>query len=106
MKANSGRTSQREITKQCYGISRAVMRRFARKMGVQRMARGCHEEIVAIVVDFLQELAEDAMLFCQSRGRKTVSLDDLHEALKRRGRRIYGHDKYDEDQNAWSNKTP
>ncbi|KAL6729733.1 hypothetical protein Aduo_000762 [Ancylostoma duodenale] len=76
-------------------IPRAAIRRIAHKAEVHRLGRGVHEEIVRLMETFLQEIVADLAILCDYRNRRTVMIDDVHEVLKRYGRRVYGFDEFE-----------
>ncbi|RCN40470.1 hypothetical protein ANCCAN_13583 [Ancylostoma caninum] len=88
------RTSRK---KQDLRIPKAAIRRIAHKAEVHRLGRGVHEEIVRLMETFLQEIVADLAILCDYRRRRTVLIDDVHEVLRRYGRRVYGFDAFELD---------
>ncbi|EPB79001.1 hypothetical protein ANCCEY_01956 [Ancylostoma ceylanicum] len=76
-------------------IPKAAIRRIAHKAEVHRLGRGVHEEIVRLLEDFLEGIVADLAILCDYRKRRTVLIDDVHEVLKRYGRRVYGFDVFE-----------
>ncbi|ETN73714.1 core histone H2A/H2B/H3/H4 [Necator americanus] len=87
--------SRKKPTVQPRGITKADIRRVCRKAGVPRIGRGVHEEVQQLLENFLQKIIADVAILCDYYKRKTVLVEDIHQALQRQGRRLYGVDEFD-----------
>jgi histone H4 len=72
------------------GISRASIRKLARRAGVMRMSTLVYNETRAVLKVFVQHLVQDAVVYTEHARRKTVTKMDVLYALKRQGRKPYG----------------
>ena len=72
------------------GITKADIRRLARRAGVQRMSGLIYEEIGGVLKVFLVNVIRDAVTYTDHAKRKTVTAMDVVYALKRQGRTLYG----------------
>ncbi|KAJ1400942.1 hypothetical protein B484DRAFT_437921, partial [Ochromonadaceae sp. CCMP2298] len=73
-----------------HGITKAAIRRLARRAGVKRMCGLIYEETRGVLKKFLEDVCEDAVVYTDYAHRKTVSALDIVHALKKRGITLYG----------------
>ena len=76
-----------------YGITKAAIRRLARRGGVKRMSGLIYEETRGVLKVFLKNIIRDASEYTKCANRKTITSMDVVYALKRQGKTIYGFDK-------------
>ncbi len=74
------------------GISKAVLKRLARRGGVTRISSGCYAEARLSLKAFLSETLRCAVLFADHDRRTTLTARDIIYSLKRQGRQVYGFD--------------
>ena len=72
------------------GISKAAIRRLARRGGVKRLSGLIYEETRGVLKGFLKNLIHDAVAYTNHAGRQTVTAMDVVYALKRQGKTLYG----------------
>lgn len=72
------------------GISKASIRKLARRGGVKRISGLIYEETRGVLKHFLEELIRDAVTYTEYGRRKTVTGMDVVYALKKQGRSLYG----------------
>lgn len=72
------------------GISKPSLRRLARRGGVKRISGLTYEEVRDALKCFLQRTIRDATLYALCADRKTITANDVINALKRQGRNLYG----------------
>jgi histone H4 len=72
------------------GITRAAIRRLARRGGVKRISGLIYEETRSVLTVFLKDVIKDAVTYTEHARRKTVTGMDVVRALKRRGITLYG----------------
>ena len=72
------------------GITKAQIRRLARRGGVKRISGLCYEETRGVLKVFLENLIRDAVTYTEYGRRKTVTALDVVYALKRQGKTLYG----------------
>jgi histone H4 len=72
------------------GVTKGAIRRLARRGGVKRISGLCYEEVRGTVVVFVKGVVQDAIIYMEHAGRKTVTVMDIVHALKRQGRTLYG----------------
>ena len=71
-------------------ISRAEIRRAARRGGVKRISGLVYEEVRGILRNYLQRIIPDAALYAEHARRKTITAMDVVHALKKNGTTAYG----------------
>ncbi len=72
-------------------ISKAALRRLARRAGVLRLSGGTYDTIRDALKAHLRGLVGDAVLYTEHAHRRTVTVRDVTYALKRRGHTLYGY---------------
>ncbi|KAG9237766.1 putative histone H4 [Amylocarpus encephaloides] len=73
-------------------ITKADVRRLARRGGVKRISGMIYEETRPVIVAYLEMILRDCVAITEHCNRKTVTVADVVFALKRQGRTIYGFD--------------
>ena len=73
------------------GISKAAIRRLARRGGVKRLLGLIYVETRGVLKGFLKNLIHDAVAYTNHAGRQTVTAMDVVYALKRQGKTLYGY---------------
>ncbi|CCG81511.1 Histone H4 [Taphrina deformans PYCC 5710] len=72
------------------GITRADIRRMARRGGVTRISAGIYNETRYAMKDFMVQIIGDAVACVELRRAQTMAFQDVIYALKRRGHTLYG----------------
>ena len=72
------------------GITKASIRRLARKGGVKRISGLVYAETRSVLKEFLASVLHDAIRYTESAKRSTVTAMDVVMALKRQGKTLYG----------------
>ncbi|KAJ1391007.1 histone-fold-containing protein [Ochromonadaceae sp. CCMP2298] len=73
-----------------HGITKAAIRRLARRAGVKRICGLIYEETRGVLKKFLEGVCADAVIYTDYAHRRTVSALDIVHALKKRGITLYG----------------
>lgn len=71
------------------GITKPAIRRLARRGGVKRISGLMYDETRGVLKVFLENVIRDAVVYTDHARRKTVSVNDVLCALKRRGSALY-----------------
>ena len=71
-------------------ISKAAVRRLARRGGVKRISGLVYDETNEMLKVFLKSIIGDAVTYAEHSRRKTLTHMDVIYALKRQGRTLYG----------------
>ena len=71
-------------------ITKAALRRLARRGGVKRISGLVYEETRAVLRMFLTSTLRDAIAYTDHARRNTVSALDVVYALRRQGKSLYG----------------
>mmetsp|Transcript_12272 Transcript_12272/g.29764 ORF Transcript_12272/g.29764 Transcript_12272/m.29764 type:complete len:177 (+) Transcript_12272:134-664(+) len=71
-------------------LSRAAIRRMARRGGCKRVSFKIHEESREAMFSFLEKVLADTVTYVHHSKRATVKPRDVVNALKRQGKAIYG----------------
>lgn len=72
------------------GMSKQAIRRLARRGGVKRVHGLVYEASRDALKQFLTRIIKNAVAYTEHAKRKTVTSNDVVEALKRNGKTIYG----------------
>lgn len=72
------------------GITRPAIRRMARRAGIKRISATLYPDVQERIVEFLDRVLRDAIIITEHSKRKTVSVLDVLQALKRRNVTLYG----------------
>ena len=72
------------------GISRAEIRRLARRGGIKRISGVFYDEARGVLKQFLENVIGDACVYAEYAKRKTIMPLDIVHALKRQGRTLLG----------------
>jgi histone H4 len=72
------------------GITKATIRKLARRGGVKRISGLIYEETRSILCDFVRDVIHGAIIYCDYADRRTITALDVVRALKKQGRTIYG----------------
>ena len=83
--------TKRKLLNEIMTISKASIRRLARKGGVKRMHRYVHEDMLGCLKIYLGRIIRDATIYTVYANRKTISTSDIVYSLKRNNRTIYGY---------------
>ena len=73
------------------GITKGSIRRLARRGGVKRISGLLYEEVRGVLKGFVEGVVRDATAYSEHAKRRTVSALDVVQALKKRGRMLYGY---------------
>ena len=72
------------------GISKADIRRLARRGGVVRISNSAYQEVREVLRTFLHRIMHTAIIYAEYGRRKTVTVHDVIHSLKREGRTLFG----------------
>ena len=70
------------------GISRPAIRRLGKKGGVSQMASTVCDDVREAIMEHIETVLKDALLYSEHANRKTVTMADVSYALKRQGRNM------------------
>ena len=90
-KKNKGAKTRTQLLN---GISKGDIRRVARRGGVKRISRGIYPCARNALLDWLNGVVKDSLVFMEHAKRSTVRATDVVYALKRRGQNMYGATVY------------
>ena len=72
------------------GITNTAIKRLARKGGVKRLSSSIYDEVRACLKNYIDLIVKDCVIFTEHAKRKTISVFDIINSLKRKGKMIYG----------------
>lgn len=84
------RGTGKQAPKRSSRIPNPSIRRMARRGGVLRATEEVNDVARDALHDFLERIIHDALQYMESGKRKTVTVNDIHMALKHNGRDLYG----------------
>lgn len=91
MPVRHGGKAKRKIKNHVMGITKPAIRRMARRGGVKRISSDVYNYVRNIViVPFIKAVARDAITICSVYKRKTLTVMDILDALKRQNMVLYG----------------
>jgi len=73
------------------GVTRGAVRRLARRAGARRLSGLVYDEVRSTLTAFVDKIVKDTTAFTEHAKRKTVTVSDSVNALKRNGKMIYGY---------------
>lgn len=73
------------------GITKGSIRRLARRGGVKRISSQIYDEVRGTLKSFVEGVVRDATAYTEHAKRKTVTALDVVNALRKRGRVLYGY---------------
>ena len=73
------------------GVTRGAIRRLARRGGVKRISSEVYEEVRKTLRGFVEGVVRDATAYTEHAKRKTVTALDVVNALRKRGKILYGY---------------
>ena len=76
------------------GITKGDIRRVARRAGVKRISSTIYPATRDFLLDWLEGVVKDSLIFMEHAKRSTVRSSDVVYALKRRGQNMYGASVY------------
>ena len=71
------------------GITKPAIRRLARRAGVKRLSGHIYDDTRRCLKDFLGNIIGDAVAYTEHARRKTVTAEDICNALRRRNKTLY-----------------
>ncbi|CBH11431.1 histone H4, putative [Trypanosoma brucei gambiense DAL972] len=73
------------------GITRGSIRRLARRGGVKRISGVIYDEVRGVLKSFVEGVVRDATAYTEYSRKKTVTAVDVVNALRKRGKILYGY---------------
>lgn len=73
-----------------HNVTKPDIRRLARRGGVKRINGLVYEETKAVLEGFMKDVVQAAVTYTEHRRAKTVTAADVVNALKSKGRTMYG----------------
>lgn len=90
-KGASNKRQKKTVKDGVKGITRGAIRRLARRGGVKRISSEIYEEVRKTLKSFVEGVVRDACAYCEYSRKKTVSCADVVNALRKRGKILYGY---------------
>ncbi len=91
-KGSSSTKRQKKVLREnVKSVSKGAIRRLARRGGVKRISSEVYEEVRKTLKAFVEGVVRDATAYTEHGKRKTVTALDVVNALKKRGKVIYGY---------------
>jgi histone H4 len=89
--AESGKRVKKVVSANSAAVSQGSIRRLARRAGVKRISAPVYNDVRAVLHTFVEDVVRSACALTEHAKRKTVSASDIVQALRRRGRVLYGY---------------
>jgi histone H4 len=90
-KGASTKRQKKVLRENVRGISKGAIRRLARRGGVKRISSEVYEEVRKTLKSFVEAVVRDATAYTEHAKRKTVTALDVVNALRKRGKVLYGY---------------
>lgn len=88
----TGNKRQKKVLRESIrGVTKGAIRRLARRGGVRRIAAETYEEVRKTLKAFVEGVTRDATALTEHAKRKTVTALDVVNALRKRGKILYGY---------------
>lgn len=88
---DSGKRVKKASTEHVQSVSQGSIRRLARRGGVKRIASPVYDDVRAVLRQFVEGVVRDSTAYTEHAKRKTVTALDIVQALRKRGRTLYGY---------------
>ncbi|KAG8348879.1 hypothetical protein ERJ75_001452000 [Trypanosoma vivax] len=90
--AKASQKRQKKILREnVRGITRGSIRRLARRGGVKRISGVIYDEVRGVLKWFVEGVVRDATAYTEYSRKKTVTALDVVNALRKRGKILYGY---------------
>nr|BAS01879.1 histon H4 [Amorphochlora amoebiformis] len=73
-----------------YKISKLTLKRIAKRSGIKRISQISIEMINIEIINFLNRIIKDVLIFCIYDKRNSISVNDVAFSLKKNGSAVYG----------------
>jgi histone H4 len=90
-KGTGSKRQKKLLRESAKGITKGAIRRLARRGGVRRIAAETYEEVRKTLKAFVEGVTRDATALTEHAKRKTVTALDVVNALRKRGKILYGY---------------
>ena len=88
---NANKRQKKVLKENVKSISKGSIRRLARRGGVKRISSELYEEVRKTLRSFVDGVVRDATAYTEHAKRKTVTAADVVNALRKRGKVLYGY---------------
>ena len=88
--ASAGKRTKKVVKASSANVSAGSVRRLARRGGVKRLSAAVVPDVRDVLRRFVDGVVRDATAYTEHAKHKTVSVQDIIAALRKRGRAIYG----------------
>ena len=88
--ASAGKRVKKILKSSASSVSQGSIRRLARRGGVKRLSAAVVGDVRSVLRSFLDGVVSAAATYTEHAKHKTVSVQDVIAALRKRGRAIYG----------------
>ena len=88
---DSGKRVKKVLRSNAQSVSQGSIRRLARRGGVKRIAGPVYGEVRDVLRKFVEGVVRDATAYTEHAKRRTVTVGDIVQSLRKRGRALYGY---------------
>lgn len=86
------RKRHKKILRKDPSVSRASLRKLFLRSGCYRVQEKAYYQVKRILFDKVEDLVKDSILFTANGRRKTIKPEDVRNAIKRKGKILYGYE--------------
>ena len=90
-KGSSNNRQKKVLRENLKSVTKGAIRRLARRGGVKRISAEVYEEVRKTLKTFVEGVVRDATAYTEHAKRKTVTALDVVNALRKRGKILYGY---------------
>jgi histone H4 len=87
----SSKRSKKLLKDNARGITKGSVRRLARRAGIKRISGLLYEETRQVIKSFVEKVVADSVSYTEYARKRTVTCGAVVQALKKRGRMLYGY---------------
>jgi histone H4 len=90
-KGGANKRQKKVLRENSKSVTKGAIRRMARRGGVKRISSDIYEDVRKVLKSFVEGVVRDATTYTEHAKRKTVTALDVVNALRKRGKILYGY---------------
>ena len=90
-KSAATKRQKKVVSENAKSVTKGAIRRMARRGGVKRISSEIYDEVRKTLKSFVEGVVRDATAYTEHAKRKTVTALDVVNALRKRGKILYGY---------------
>jgi histone H4 len=90
-KGSATKRQKKVVSENSKSVTKGSIRRLARRGGCKRISGEIYDEVRKTLKSFVEGVVRDATAYTEHAKRKTVTALDVVNALRKRGKTLYGY---------------